>query len=138
MGRCPSRRLGSRLYYEFTEAALSDGVAWERLADGVAVEVRRHGAPAPSNPPPMGAGAVAVKAATSASPPPAKMVAAMAPATVPVREYTAPGAGVGSSVMHTTVKNYYSNVNNSKANHVNNSSSDCGNRTTSSITLNFI
>ena len=34
--------LGSRLYYEFTEAALADQANWERLADGVAVEVRRH------------------------------------------------------------------------------------------------
>ena len=42
-----SRRLGSRLYYEFTEAALSSEAEWERLADSVAVEVRRHGAPAP-------------------------------------------------------------------------------------------
>ena len=107
VGRWSSRRLGSRLYYEFTEAALSDGVAWERIADSVAVEVRRHGAPAPSNPPPTAVGAVAVEAAASASPPPAKMVAAVASATVPVREYAAPGAGVGS--VHTTVKNDYSN-----------------------------
>ena len=34
--------LGSRLYYEFTEAALAERANWERLADGVAVEVRRH------------------------------------------------------------------------------------------------
>ena len=27
---------------------LGDGAAWERLADSVAVEVRRHGAPAPA------------------------------------------------------------------------------------------
>merc|ERR1719272_908109 len=40
--------LGSRLYYEFTAAVLGDGAAWERLADNVAVEVRRHGAPAPT------------------------------------------------------------------------------------------
>ena len=53
----------------------------------------------------------------------------MAPATVPVREYSAPGAGVGS-VVHTTVKNYYSNsVNNSKTDS-SSSSSNCGNSST--------
>ena len=113
-------------------------MAWERLADSVAVEVRRHGAPAPSSPPPTAAGAVAVEAASSASPPPAKMVAAVASATVPVREYTAPGAGVGS--VHTTVKNNYSNnVNNSKTSNINSSSSNCGNRIASSTsTLNVM
>ena len=45
-----ARRLGSRLYFEFTGAALGDSAAWEGLADGVAVEVRRHGAPPPPNP----------------------------------------------------------------------------------------
>ena len=125
MGRWSSRRLGSRLYYAFTEAVLSDGVAWERLADSVAVEVRRHGAPPPSNPPPMAAAVVAGEAASSASPPPVKMLVAVAPAMVPVREHTAPGAGVGS-VVHTTVNHHYSN-------NVNNIS-NCGNRTT----LNFM
>ena len=43
-----TRRLGSRLYFEFTGAALSDVAAWESLADGVAVEVRRHGVTAPA------------------------------------------------------------------------------------------
>ena len=57
------------------------------------------------------------------------MVAAMASATVPVREYTVPGTGVGS-VVHTTVKNYNSyNVNNNSSNNVD-SSSNCGNRIT--------
>ena len=36
------RRLGSRLYYDFTAQALDDATSWERLADSVAVEVRRH------------------------------------------------------------------------------------------------
>ena len=40
--------LGSRLYYEFTEAALGNDEDWERVADSVAREVRRHGAPLPS------------------------------------------------------------------------------------------
>ena len=45
-----ARRLGSRLYYEFKATALGDVVEWERLADSVAVEVRRHGAPPPELP----------------------------------------------------------------------------------------
>ena len=51
--------MGSRLYYEFTATVLGDGTAWERLADSVALEVRRHGAPAaaptptPLPPPPQ-------------------------------------------------------------------------------------
>ena len=40
--------LGSRLYYEFTEAVLGSGEDWERIADSVAQEVRRHGAPPPT------------------------------------------------------------------------------------------
>ena len=42
-----TRRLGSRLYYEFTATALGSAADWERIADSVAVEVRRHGAPPP-------------------------------------------------------------------------------------------
>ena len=41
--------LGSRLYYEFTEAALGNDEDWERVADSVAREVRRHGAPPAGN-----------------------------------------------------------------------------------------
>ena len=68
------------------------------------------------------------------------MVAAVASATVPVRDYTAPGAGVGS--VHTTVMN--NNVTNnisSKTSNVNSSSasSNCGNRIASSTsTLNVM
>ena len=54
--------LGSRLYYEFTEAVLSDDEDWERVADSVAREVRRHGAPLPS------AGPAAQAVAETASP----------------------------------------------------------------------
>ena len=43
--------LGSRLYYEFTEAALGNDEDWERVADSVAREVRQHGAPLPSDSP---------------------------------------------------------------------------------------
>ena len=37
--------LGSRLYYEFTKAALVEHASWERLVDSVAVEVRRRHPP---------------------------------------------------------------------------------------------
>ena len=37
-----SRRLGSRLFYDFAGKALGDATSWERLADSVAVEVRRQ------------------------------------------------------------------------------------------------
>ena len=65
------RRLGSRLYFEFTAKALGDAAEWERVAVGMAQEVRRHGAPLPSSAAQAGAeavpqqavGAVAVAAA---------------------------------------------------------------------------
>ena len=130
------RRLGSRLYYEFTEAALSSEAEWERLTDSVAVEVRRHGAPAPSSASPTteaGAG----KAVTQASggkpaapsakaavvPAPAKTVAGAAPVLAPVREVATPSVGV-SSVVHTTVNNNNINSNNS-TNSTNNSNNSC-------------
>ena len=69
--------LGSRLYYEFTEAALSSGEDWERIADGVAQEVRRHGAPAASS------GSTAQAVAEGARPREAGDVVAAAPLAVP-------------------------------------------------------
>ena len=68
------RRLGSRLYFEFTAKALGDAAEWERVAVGMAQEVRRHGAPLPSSAAQAGAeaiphqqavGAVAVAAAAA-------------------------------------------------------------------------
>ena len=95
-----TRRLGSRLYFEFTAAALSDGAAWEGLADGVAVEVRRHGAPTAPAPAEAAAHGVVgeVAAPPTAVPAPAALAAAAPPAT---REVSAPGAAGGvSSVVH--------------------------------------
>ena len=121
-------RLGSRLYFEFTAAALGDGAAWEGLADGVAVEVRRHGAPAPADPqsaPPAPA-ATAVTAhdgsrepsAGEFAPPP---VMALAPtslaAPTPGRGGGAP-AGVSVNSVH---------VDNRTTNHTN-TNSNIGNR----------
>ena len=105
------------MYYEFTEAALSDGVAWERLADSVAVEVRRHGAPAPSSDAVTGAvaaEAMAPDAVDAAAASPAKIAAAAAHPMAPMREDAAPSVGV-SSVVHTTVNN------NNNSNNTNNS-----------------
>ena len=122
------RRLGSRLYYEVTEAVLSSEAEWERLADSVAVEVRRHGAPAPSSDSPAtGAGeeravaqssggkTAAPSAKAAVVPAPAKTVADAAPALAPVREVATPSVGV-SSVVHTTVNNNNINSNNNTNN----------------------
>ena len=130
----PSRRLGSRLYYEFTEVALSDGAAWGRLADSVAVEVRRHGAPRPT----PGSQASQQATAVEAAPPgavgeaaPAEIVAAAAPA---MRSPAAPDVG-GSSMVHTTITSN-TNTTNNYSNAINNSNTNnCGNRST---TLNFM
>ena len=126
--------LGSRLCYEFTEAALSNGEDWERVADGVAQEVRRHGAPVPSSGPTAQevaggarpqeavAAAVAVVAAVAAAPAVPKGVATVGPA--PTRE-AAGGVNV-SSVAHssnTTVRN--SSIDNS--NRTNNNNIGSGN-----------
>ena len=104
-----SRRLGSRLYFEFTAAALSDGAAWEGLADGVAVEVRRHGAPTVPAPAPAEAAAHVGEAAAPPTivPAPAALAAAAPPA---MREVSAPGvAGGVSSVVHIDSGNRYAN-----------------------------
>ena len=118
VGAC---RLGSRLYYEFVATALGDDVAWERLADSVAVEVRRHGAPAPSSATPAGAGTAAAQDIDSvgeAAAPPAKTVAGAELTVAPMREVAAPSVGV-SSIVNTT----RSTVNNN-SNMYNNNSCD--------------
>ena len=114
--------LGSRLYYEFTEAALSSGEDWERVADGVAQEVRRHGAPAPSSGPTVQAvaegarpqEAVDVAVATAAQPAVPKGIVAVSPA--PTRK--AAGAVSVNSVAHsinTTICSSSSNSNNNNS-----------------------
>ena len=115
-----ARRLGSRLYFEFTGAALGDVAAWEGVADGVAVEVRRHGAPAPAvrpsvpTTPAVLAEVAALYGMGAAAPAPTAMV--MAPtvleAPAPARGDAAP-AGVGaSSVVHVDSHNIINNNNN--------------------------
>ena len=113
--------LGSRLYYEFTEAALSNGEDWERVADGVAQEVRRHGAPAPISGPMAQAVAEgarpqdAVDVAAAAAPAVPKGVVTVGPA--PTRE-AAGGVNVhASSVAHrSNITISSSNTNNSIGN----------------------
>ena len=118
----PSRRLGSRLYYEFTEVALSDGAAWERLADSVAVEVRRHGAPQPSPSSPAAKGDLAADLAVTPHPvgvreaPSAKIVGTTAaPVLAPMCGAVTPGVGV-SSVVRTTIRNHNAYANNNISN----------------------
>ena len=113
--------LGSRLYYEFTEAALSSGEDWERVADGVAQEVRRRGASAPSSGPTAqeaadvaAAAAVGVVAAAPAAVP--KGVVAVGPA--PTREATG-GVNV-SSVAHSSNMTICNSNNSTSSNSIGN------------------
>ena len=125
-----ARRLGSRLYFEFTAAALGDDVAWEGLADGVAVEVRRHGAAPPSSPQsvvtvPAAPAEVAVQdgevdATAAASPAKVLAPAAVAPRS-PMHRVAAPaGVGSSSSVVHVDNRN---TVNHNITNHSGNMTS---------------
>ena len=120
--------LGSRMYYEFTEAALSTAQEWERVANGVSQEVRRHGSPPPSSE--VAAEARPHEAVVAASP--AGASAAAAP-DVPTREVSAAvrqaAAGVNvSSAVHSnlrTAANY--NISNSSNDHISSSNSNIGN-----------
>ena len=151
LGACPHavaavaaalvRRLGSRLYFAFTGAVLGDGAAWEGLADGVAVEVRRHGAAPPESrrsapaAPPAPAEAVAQDGVgEAAAAPAARVVTPTALATpLPTRGAAAP-AGVGaSSVVHVDNHSTISH-NTTIANSSSNSNSNVGN-TFSSVVL---
>ena len=139
--RCPltlpaavARRLGSRLYFEFTAAALGDGAAWEGLADSVAVEVRRHGAPAPASlraAPAATAGPAAQVTAQDgvgeAAVAPAMVLAPTALAAAAAARGVAGAAGAGmSSVVH--VDNHSNSVTNT-------SNSNIGNTSTNNIVL---
>ena len=124
-------RLGSRLYFEFMGAALGDVAAWEGLADGVAVEVRRHGAPAPTVRPSAPTAAAAPVAAQDgfSEAVAAPTVTVLAPtalaAAPPIREVAAPpGVGVSSVVnvdSHNTVNHTVTTNNNSNNTSTNNS-----------------
>ena len=136
-----ARRLGSRLYYEFTATALSDKVEWERLADGVAVEVRRQGAPTQSSvadpvavaereTAPQEDGGRDLVAPAPKSPATQGMgLAALGP-LVAARE-AAPGVSVNSSV---NVHNSNISNNISSSNTVTNTVTNAGNTSTSVAT----
>ena len=145
--RAGARRLGSRLYFEVTAKALDDSVEWERVADSVAVEVQRHGAPPPSS-----AAAAAAQAMVESVPQDAAaQVAAVAPApqspaSVALAARGAPLAGFGaaagvsvnsvhnkSNAATTTRSN--SNVSNSTNNINNNSVSNTNTGNTSIVLL---
>ena len=113
--------LGSRLYYEFTEAALSNVAEWERVADGVSQEVRRHGAPPPSSEAAAKAVDVAVVVAPAAPGVPARKAAAVV-GSLPLRDVAA-GVSV-SSVVHNSNATRYSNNNNSISNSISNNSNN--------------
>ena len=127
-----ARRLGSRLYFEFTGAALGDSAAWEGLADSVALEVRRHGAPTPPNPQPAATAPAALTTAVAEhdvgeaapSPATAQEPAALA-APRPARGLAAP-AGVSVQSVH---------VDNRTANHTNNNAITNTNTGNTSILL---
>ena len=107
--------LGSRLYYEFTDAVLSNAEDWKRIADSVAQEVRRHGgAQAVAEARPQEAVAVAVAAAAAA---PAVPTATVSP---PMREAAA-GVSVSSATTNTSILH-------------NNNSTNCTNSTNASTT----
>ena len=113
---------------------MGDTAAWEGLADGVAVEVRRHGAPAPAVRPSAPTAAAAPVAAQdgfseAAAAPAATVLAPTALAAAPpIREVAAPpGVGVSSVVnvdSHNTVNHT-----------VTNNSSNSGNTSTNIVLL---
>ena len=114
--------LGSRLYYEFTDAVLSNAEDWKRIADSVAQEVRRHGgAQAVAEARPQEAVAVAAAAAAPAVP--------MAIVSPPMREAAA-GVSVSSATTNTSIFNTNNSTNTSNASATNN-----GNTVTSIVLL---
>ena len=121
--------LGSRLYYEFTGAALSTVEEWERVADGVSQEVRRQGAPPPSSHAQAAEArpkdSVEVAAAVAPAVPTWDATAAGGPRAPPMREATV-GVRVSSVVLNSNATNNYSNSN---------SNSNIGNIGNTSIVL---
>ena len=137
-----ARRLGSRLYFEFTEAALGDGATWEGLADGVAVEVRRHGATPPSSPQSVVTASAApaevavqdgeINAAVS----PAKVLAPVELAPRSPTHGAAAPAGVGaSSVVHLDNRRNTVNHITSSSSNTTTKSSNIGNTTNNIVML---
>ena len=107
--RAGARRLGSRLYFEVTAKALDDSVEWERVADSVAVEVQRHGAPPPSSAAAVAAQAIAESVPQDAAAQVAAVApAAQSPASVALAARGAPLAGLGAAAgvsVHTVHNN---------------------------------
>ena len=113
-----SRRLGSRLFYEFAGKALGDATSWERLADSVAVEVRRQSPTATE---------IAVPAATTAQATQGGAVVAAAAAAVPTpkpttlslstkpQEHVVPASAAGGALpgVSVSLSNIVNNHNNS-------------------------
>ena len=112
--------LGSRLYYEFTEAALSNAAEWERVADGVSQEVRRHGAPPPSSEAAAKAVDVAVVVAPAAPGVPVRAAAAVVE-SLPLSDVAA-GVSVSSVVHNSNATRYSNSISNSNNNSNNNNS----------------
>ena len=150
--RVDAHRLGSRLYYEFVSTALGDDVAWERLADSVAVEVRRHGAPSPASRRAAPAATVGPAAQVTAQDgvgeatvAPAMVLAPTALAAAAAARGVAGAAGAGmSSVVHVDNRNNSvtntsntsnSNSNSNSSSSFGNSNSYFGNTSTNSIVL---
>ena len=136
--------LGSRLYYEFTEAALSSGEDWERVADSVAQEVRRRGAPAPSSGPTAQVVVEGARSREAVSIAAAAVAAAAAPAAVPKGVVTvgpalareAAGGVNVSSVTHSSNTTICSNSNiNSNSNITNSNSNNVTSNTGNTIML---
>ena len=117
--------LGSRLYYEFTEAALGNAAEWERVADSVSQEVRRHGAPPPSSQAAASARPQEAVGVAASSPVPALTVstrkAPPAAGSPPMREVAA-GVGVSSVVHNNNTMNYFNNSNTSHVSNIGNTS----------------
>ena len=133
--RVDACRLGSRLYYEFVATALGDDVAWERLADSVAVEVRRHGAPAPASPDaapkvPPPAVVAAPDGMGEAAAPAATVLAPTALLPTATRGVAAP-AGMGASTSTSSLVMHVDNHSVTNASNFGNNS----NTTNSSIVL---
>ena len=111
--------LGSRLYYEFTEAALSNAEDWKRIVDSVAQEVRRcGGAQAVAGARPQEAVAVAAAAAAA----PAVPTATVSP---PMREAAA-GVSVSSATTNTSIL-HNNSINSTSTTNTNPSTTNCGN-----------
>ena len=129
------RRLGSRLYYEFTAQALDDAPSWERLADAVAVEVRRHtpSAPDAAAAAARGDAAPAAQGGVAAAPKPTALSTAAGSeprgrgARAPESIAGGAGAVAGVSVSSTVNNNMFTIQSNSSRNNANTNNANSNN-----------